>query len=87
MKFYILKSTYLFYSDPSGGETELLTKKFNLFKLIKSESADHFEHSLEKYSSIKLNSTLNRSSSVASRFVNNYKDIKDDFNKEEILIE
>ena len=38
-------------------------------------------------SSIKLNSILYLSSSTVSTFVNNYKDIKDNFNKEEILIE
>ena len=47
---FIFQKAYniCFHSDPSGGETELLTKNVNFFKLTKSESADHFEHSLEK---------------------------------------
>ena len=72
---------------PQKEKASFLPKENSFFKKFKSGSAYHDEHSLNRYSSIKLNSVLYQSSSVASRVVNNYKAIKDNFNEEEILIE
>ena len=73
---------------PSEGENEFLSKNKTFFSKSQFWEA-HITMSIlsKRYSSIKLNSILYLSSSAVSRFVNNYKDIKENFNKEEILIE
>ena len=79
---------YFFQWPPQKERTSFFPKKDNLFRNSILRSANHYELSFEKKcSSIKLNSILYVSSSTVSMFVNKYKDIKENFNKEEILIE
>ena len=78
----------IFFNDPLRRRERASFPKKTIFSESQFWGAQITKSFLSKiYSSIKLNSILYLSSSTVSNFVNNYKDIKDNFNKEEILIE
>ena len=84
---YLKKHIFVFIVTPQEERPSFLLKMSIFSNWPNQKAPITLSILLKKYSSIKLNSILYLSSSAVSRFVNNYKDIKENFNNEEILIE